>query len=72
MITINQGQMAILTARGLHPVIPSNGPNDGDPQYSVPSTYAKYLVVPTRDGNDEAEEEILGHTEDPIDPALLG
>ena len=70
MITIDQGQMAILTAQGLPLVIPSNGSNDGDPKYSVPSIYAKYLALPTSDGNDEEEEEILGHTEVTINPAL--
>ena len=59
MTIIGQAAMMTLVAKGHPPVLPLNGPNDGDPQYAVP---VLALPLPSND----AEQPNV-----PIDPALL-
>lgn len=42
-IVVNHEQMMALVSRGMQPVQPANGPNEGEPHYKVPAAALMYL-----------------------------
>ena len=67
MAIIDQASMMALVAQGYPPVPPLNGPNDGDPQYAVPTATLQKLNLQALPSRSNAGR----HEDMPVDPLLV-
>ena len=66
-LILSQSQMNGLIARGVKPVEPHNGPNEGDPVYEVQATPVIHAMLAAMASNDEF---VTDDVKQLIDPSL--